>query len=93
MFNGCENLTNVIIPNSVTSIGYGAFRGCIGLTSVTIGSGVTSIYGGAFENCTALEEIHFEGTVSQCNAISKYDNWNLNTGSYTIYCTDGNIVK
>ena len=31
---GMENLTSVIIPNSVTSIGYGAFQWCYGLTSV-----------------------------------------------------------
>ncbi len=33
-FNGCEGLTNIIIPNSVTEIGSWAFRGCSGLTDV-----------------------------------------------------------
>ena len=33
----------MVIPNSVTSIGFYAFYGCSGLTSVTIGNGVTSI--------------------------------------------------
>ena len=32
--NGMENLTSIIIPNSVTSIGYNAFLGCTGLTKV-----------------------------------------------------------
>ena len=41
-------ITNLIIPNSVTSIGNYAFRGCSGLTSVTIPNSVTSIGGGAF---------------------------------------------
>ena len=29
LFQGCSNLTNITIPNSVTSIGNGAFNGCI----------------------------------------------------------------
>ena len=42
---GCKN---TIIPNSVTSIGYGAFYNCSGLTSVTIPNSVTSIGSDAF---------------------------------------------
>ena len=38
-----ELVTDLIIPNGVTSIGVGAFKGCTGLTSVTIGNSVTSI--------------------------------------------------
>ena len=43
-------LTSVSIPNSVTSIGGGAFYGCR-LTSVSIPNSVTSIGGGAFYGC------------------------------------------
>jgi hypothetical protein len=42
------------IPNSVTSIGGGAFSGCTGLTSVTIPNTVTSIGEQAFSYCTNL---------------------------------------
>ena len=45
------------IPNSVTSIGTGAFNNCIGLTSMTIGNSVTSIGNSAFSGCTGLTEI------------------------------------
>ena len=51
---GCQN---TIIPNSVTSIGYGAFSGCSGLTSVTIPNSVTSIGDRAFYNCYRLTSI------------------------------------
>ena len=55
-FYRCSGLTNVTIPNSVTSIGYEAFREC-GLTSITIPSSVTSIGGKAFRFCTALMNV------------------------------------
>ena len=39
---------NTIIPNTVTSIGGGAFNGCSGLTTITIPNSVTSIGSSAF---------------------------------------------
>ena len=44
-------ITNLIIPNSVTSIGDVAFGNCSGLTSVTIPNSVTSIGDRAFYDC------------------------------------------
>ncbi|GHT22357.1 hypothetical protein AGMMS4957_12450 [Bacteroidia bacterium] len=45
------------IPNSVTSIGSGAFAFCIGLTSVTIPNSVTSIGRGAFRGYSGLTSV------------------------------------
>ena len=51
---GCKNS---VIPNSVTSIGDGAFRGCSGLTELTLPNSVTSIGDGAFRGCRGLTEL------------------------------------
>ena len=49
-----ELVTDLIIPDGVTSIGGIVFSDCTGLKSVTIGNGVTSIGEKAFNNCTGL---------------------------------------
>ena len=59
-----DKLTSVTIPNSVTSIGQGAFSGCTGLTSITIGNSVTSIGEAAFYNCTGLTSITIPNSVT-----------------------------
>ena len=53
----CDNLTSIVIPDSVTSIGYTAFYRCTSLTNVTIGSGVTEIENQAFYYCTSLTTV------------------------------------
>ena len=58
-----EEITNLIIPNSVTSIGENAFRGCTGLTSVTIDNSVTSIGDDAFVDCRNLCKVNYTGDV------------------------------
>src|SRR5215471_9850020 len=47
-FSGLTNVTSVIIPDTVVSLGVEVFEGC-SLSSVTIGSGLTKIGGSAFE--------------------------------------------
>ena len=53
-----SNITSIIIPDSVTSIGSYAFYNCYSLTSITIPEGVTSIGNGAYSGCNALAEVY-----------------------------------
>ena len=63
MFRGCNVLTNVKMPNSVTIIEQGAFEGCNLLRSVIIPNQVTSIGNEAFKNCIQISEITIPNSV------------------------------
>jgi len=54
-FENCRGLTQIIIPDGVTSIGGNAFRGCSSLNEITIPDSVTYIGDGAFSDCAVVE--------------------------------------
>ena len=58
---GCKNS---IIPNSVITIGNGAFAYCSDMTSVTIPNSVTEIGYGAFNSCYGLTSITIPNSVT-----------------------------
>ena len=57
LFIDGELLTDAIIPDDITSIGWSAFAGCTSLTSITIPDSVASIGEYAFYGCTSLTSI------------------------------------
>ena len=61
--NGQE-ITDLVIPESVTSIGNNAFYNCSSLKSVTIPNSVTSIGTCAFYGCSGLTSITIPGSVT-----------------------------
>ena len=65
-------IKDLVIPNSVTSIGHSTFSGCSGLTSITIPNSVTSIGSYAFYNCSGLTSITIPNSVTSIgdNAFS-----------------------
>ena len=57
LFLNGEEVTDLVIPNSVTTIKDYSFGGCSGLTSITIPNNVTSIGVGSFSRCSGLTTI------------------------------------
>lgn len=56
---------NVVISNSVTKIGYGAFSSCTGLTSISIPDSVKKIDVCAFYGCSSLTSINIPDSVTK----------------------------
>ena len=69
-------ITDLVIPSSVTSIGKYAFYKCSGLKSVTIPNSVTSIGRSAFNNCSGLTSVTIPNSVTTI-------------GDYVFSCCDG----
>ena len=68
-----ELVTELVIPDSVTSIGDYAFSGCSNFTSVIIPDSVTSIGDSAFNNCCSLTSVIIGNSVTSIGD-SAFDN-------------------
>ena len=85
-------ITDLMIPEGVTSIGQAAFYGCTGLTSVTIPNSVTSIGDYAFSGCDVLTSVTIHNgsigmyTFSGCNALTSIT---IPNGSIEMYAFSG----
>ena len=69
--NGVK-ITDLVIPNTVTSIGKYVFFGCNSLTSATIPNSVTSIGDYAFYNCTNLTIVTIPDSVTSIGSYAFY---------------------
>ena len=63
-FRGCEALTSINIPESVTEIGYCAFDGCYALTSIIVAEG-NKVYDSR-GNCNAIIETKTNRLIQGC---------------------------
>ena len=79
--NGKE-ITNLIIPDGITSIGNYTFSGCSGLTSVTIPNSVTSIGASTFNGCSGLTSITIPNGVTSIGNFAF--SWCIGLTSVTI---------
>ena len=77
-----ELVTNLTIPQGVTSIGISAFRNCSGLTSISIPDSVTSIGYYAFLNCSGLTSVIIGNGVTSIGDSVFYDCSGLKTVFY-----------
>lgn len=79
-------LENVNIPNTVTTIGPGAFYGCSNLKRVVIGDGVKKVGAVAFNACSQIEEVVFGCSVDSIGAFifRNTDQTQANTSLNTI---------
>ena len=65
-----EEIKNLVIPNTITSISDYAFVRCSNLISVTIPNGVTSIGNGAFRDCSNLTSINIPSGITYIGKLA-----------------------
>ena len=56
-FNGCRQLTRLVVPANAEGVYYYAFRNCTKLESVTLPEYLNALGAGAFEGCTGLKTL------------------------------------
>ncbi|ACV62816.1 Ig domain protein group 2 domain protein [Desulfofarcimen acetoxidans DSM 771] len=90
-FKDCSNLTGIILPETVASLGNNSFYNCSGLTAMVIPEGVTSIGGGCFRGCGGLSSITLpagikslgNGAFNSCIGLTSAD----------LSAVDGNVLS
>ena len=87
LFDGCDGIVNIVIPDTVTVIDSNAFNKCENLKSVIISDSANKIAYSAFEGCTSLESIVIPISVTSvedqafngCSALKSVEFKNPNT--------------
>ena len=69
-FEGCDQLTEVIVSANVTEIVYCTFASCASLEKVDLPNGLVSIDERAFEGTSALEEIELPETLKYIGVLA-----------------------
>ena len=95
---GCEYLKNIeeiILPETVTTVGKHAFYGCKNLKSIVLPKSLVNIGDDAFYGCDSLENIYYNGTIEDwCNIEFNYSNHpfyvNQNYTNIRFYLLDEN---
>lgn len=77
-WDSCKNISEIVVPESVTSIDHYAFYDCKNLKKVTLPTSLKSIGYGSFANCASLGEIAIpsgvteigEGAFENCTSLT-----------------------
>lgn len=78
-FKDCREITSVIIPSTVRSIGFEAFANCQSLTSISIPEGVSWIGAHSFSGCTSLSMLSLPSTLKMIGIMAFQDCGNIQT--------------
>ena len=74
----CTPIEHLILPDSVTEIGYAAFEGCYALKSITSLKSVSKIEHFAFLRCHSLETVSLSDKLTEIEAGAFCDCYSLN---------------
>ncbi len=95
LFKDCANLSDIVIPSCVNTIGAYALKGTA-IERLVLSEGLVSIENGAFENCVSLKSVNIPATVSNigdnpfkgCTDLAEISVAQDNQ----LYVTDGSVL-
>lgn len=79
-FIECRNITEIVVPETVTTIGGGSFAYCSSLKTLDLGSGVTTIGADLYTGLSALQTV-----ISRNTTPPSIRNWGAVKTSATLY--------
>lgn len=62
--DGCANVTELNLPDSITTIEANAFAGCSSLTNINLPANISVIGGEAFKDATSVKELHISNNIT-----------------------------
>jgi len=103
-FDGCYTLQEIILPNSLTSIGTKAFRECLGLMQIQLPQSLNSIDNYAFSNCRYFSDVHLPSSLRSIGRnpfrYDKFDTFGIDSNNenykmvnHALLNKDGTILK
>ena len=75
------------LPDSIETIGFGAFRHCCNLTAVTIGKSVKAIGDCAFFDCDKLESVTIAATSLPATPLQNYEGLRTRLKTFQLHRT------
>ncbi|MCL2675414.1 MAG: leucine-rich repeat protein [Firmicutes bacterium] len=69
-FRNHTDLKNIVLPDSITTIGASAFNGCIALENIILPNSVTIIGNSAFEGCVELKNIELSNSITSIGGVA-----------------------
>jgi hypothetical protein len=82
VFMGCESLTTVRLPASITYIDICTFQNCTALADI--------YFDGTIEDWNSIDKMEYD---EEMDPFEMELLWNYNTGDYVIHCTNGDLAK
>ena len=97
-FEGCESLSTISIPASMTAIGDSTFKNCASLETITIPHSIIEIGNHAFDGCTSLTNtsgpdgtpgFRYDGIAGDWwTVVNRAEQWHNNCPATKVHCSD-----
>ena len=92
-FAQSDKLEKVTINGAAITLGDHCFAECGALTAISLGANVSALGNEVFSGCPVLKTVNYGGTLEQWNLLSKADNWDADTQTIDILCSDAGTDK